>query len=61
MDSISVPREMFYFLLGNFIVEEKKKEGLRVISTMNEELFKTSVGLFVYSVFVNPLENLEID
>jgi hypothetical protein len=48
MDFINVPAESFYFLFGNYLVEEKKRQGFVILDGVNETFFKTSVGFFVY-------------
>jgi hypothetical protein len=59
MDSINIPTEMFYFLLGNYIVEEKKKQGFVLRVSIDETLFKISVGLFVHSFSLSQNENID--
>jgi len=48
-----VPEETFYYLLGFYILEGKRKEG-RQLHIRNEVLFCLFVGFFVYHHYVNP-------
>lgn len=50
--SINVPEDVFYYLLGAFILNEKEKEGFQIIDRSKRELFILFLG---YMVSVNLL------
>lgn len=43
MDTITVPDIMFYYLLGSFLLTERRREGLEIY-LIDEEVFKVFLG-----------------
>jgi len=48
MELINIDKGLFCYLLGSFIVEEKRKEGLVPSPASGEMIFKTFVGFYCH-------------
>lgn len=56
VDQINVPEEVFYYFLGNFILNQKENEGFKRIDNEKRELLKLFIG---YIVMVNLINNTQ--
>ena len=58
-DNVVVDAGLFCYLLGSFIVEEKKKTGFVLTADINEPLYKLFTGFYFHEYFRNSNLNSE--